>query len=121
MVSGLVLVFITIAIPVQLNGNWVTILWALEATLLFWIGRTKKAIIYENLSYPLMILAFFSLTHDWSMSYNVFDKKNHFTSIFNSNFLSSVLVMAAFAFINAIHQKTSTLFIETKGIGWHKL
>src|SRR5690606_5054601 len=33
-VAGLVLVFITIAIPVQLNGNWVTLLWVGEAALL---------------------------------------------------------------------------------------
>jgi len=52
LISGLVLVFITIAIPVQLNGNWVTLLWIGEAALLFWIGRTKKIPIYELLSYP---------------------------------------------------------------------
>ncbi len=41
LVAGLVIVFITIAIPVQLDGNWVTLLWAGEAALLFWIGRSK--------------------------------------------------------------------------------
>ena len=42
LVSGLVLVFITIAFLVQLDGNWVTLLWVGEAALLFWIARTKK-------------------------------------------------------------------------------
>src|SRR4030095_5139762 len=69
LVSGLVLVFITIAIPVQLDGNWVTLLWVGEAALLFWIGRTKNAPLYEKLSYPLMILAFFSILHDWMTVY----------------------------------------------------
>ncbi|HEU5145181.1 MAG TPA: DUF2339 domain-containing protein, partial [Chryseosolibacter sp.] len=38
-VAGTVLVFLTIAVPVQLEGNWVTLVWATEAALLFWIGR----------------------------------------------------------------------------------
>ena len=65
LVAGLVIVFITIAIPVQLDGNWVTLLWAGEAALLFWIGRSKEVPVYEKLSYPLMYLAFFSIVHDW--------------------------------------------------------
>ena len=69
LVAGLVLVFITIAIPVQLDGNWVTLLWVGEAVLLFWIGRTKNISVYEYLSYPLMALATFSLYQDWSNVY----------------------------------------------------
>ena len=71
LVAGLVLVFTTIAIPVQLNGNWVTLLWITEAVLLFWIGRTKKISFYELLSYPLILLAFFSLLQDWSSIYTI--------------------------------------------------
>ncbi|MEM8566773.1 MAG: DUF2339 domain-containing protein, partial [Bacteroidota bacterium] len=58
-VVGLVIVFVTIAIPVQLDGSWVTLLWAGEAALLFWIGRSKEVEIYEKLSYALMLLGFF--------------------------------------------------------------
>lgn len=114
LVSGLVLIFITIAIPVQLDGNWVTLLWALEAALLFWIGRTKKVSVYENLSYPLMILAIFSLTQDWAMSYDSYYKENHFTSILNISFLSSMLFVVAFGFINWINHKTSVASAEGK-------
>ncbi|TMM53365.1 DUF2339 domain-containing protein [Maribacter algarum] len=109
LVSGLVLVFITIAIPVQLDGNWVTLLWALEAALLFWIGRTKNAAIYEYLSYPLMVLAFFSLLQDWSNSYGAYIKEDHFTSIANITFLSSLLFVACFGFINFIDKKTNSV------------
>ncbi len=30
LVAGMVLVFLTLAVPVQLDGQWVTIIWALE-------------------------------------------------------------------------------------------
>jgi uncharacterized membrane protein len=39
---AMVLTFITIAVPVQLEGNWVTLFWCSEAALLFIIGRNKK-------------------------------------------------------------------------------
>lgn len=107
LVNGLVLVFITITIPVQLDGNWVTLLWAGEAALLFWIGRTKQIVVYERLSYPLMILAFASITHDWLSSYGFYIHNNlatRITPILNIHFLSSALFLAAFGFINWINK-----------------
>ena len=108
LIAGLVLTFITIAIPVQLDGNWVTLLWALEATLLFWIGRTKKVPTYEYLSYPLMILAFLSLTQDWSVSYSTYnyaEDTKQLTPLFNTAFLTSLLFLIAFGGINLINNK----------------
>ena len=102
LVASLVLVFISIAIPVQLDGNWVTLLWALEATLLFWIGRTKNVPVYEKLSYVLMYLAFFSILHDWTSVYSQYSKgyeESGLSPILNINFLTSILFLAAFAFI----------------------
>ncbi len=102
LVAGLVLVFITIAIPVQLDGNWVTLLWVGEAVLLFWIGRTKNISVYEFLSYPLMALATFSLYQDWAniyMDFYLFDGFKAFTPLLNIHFLSTVIFITGFAFI----------------------
>ncbi|WP_430936080.1 DUF2339 domain-containing protein [Saccharicrinis sp. 156] len=114
LVTGLVLVFVVIAIPVQLDGNWVTLLWAGLGALLYWIGKTKEVSLYELLSYPLMLLAFFSLLHDWMFNYNVpysgVDKS--LVSIFNINFLSSSLVIAAFAFIQYVQHKNQSHLLE---------
>ncbi|WP_296316793.1 DUF2339 domain-containing protein [Winogradskyella sp. UBA3174] len=106
--SAMVLVFITITIPVQLNGNWVTLLWVSEAALLFWLGRTKGIKVYEKLSYPLMVLAFLSMVQDWSSVYdfnysNTAD--NYINSIFNIHFLTSLLFVTAFGFIVWIYRK----------------
>ena len=107
LVSGMVLVFITIAIPVQLDGTWVTLLWAGEAALLFWIGRTKNVGFYELMSYPLIVLAVGSICQDWSMDYDTYTKENPATRILpliNVHFLSSALVVFAFGFITFIQQ-----------------
>ncbi|WP_372768536.1 DUF2339 domain-containing protein [Lutibacter sp.] len=105
-VAGLVLVFITIAIPVQLDGNWVTLLWVGEAALLFWIGRTKNIPVYEKISYPLMALALISIFQDWSTDYhmNFFNNSEEkITPLLNIHFLSSVLFIAAFGFITFLN------------------
>lgn len=106
LVAGLVLTFITIAIPVQLDGNWVTLLWAGEAALLFWIGRTRRVSVYEMLAYPLMFLAFFSLLHDWSTVYDVYYQEipdSRITPVLNIHFLSAMLVAGAFGFIHFLN------------------
>ena len=104
--SGLVLTFLTLAIPVQLDGNWVTLFWAAEAALLFWLGRTKKIVTYERLSYPLMILAGASLMQDWETIYA--PRYGQFTILkpfLNVHLLSSLIFAGIFAFINFINQK----------------
>ncbi len=109
LIAGLVLLFLTIAVPVQLDGNWVTLLWVGEAALLFWIGRSKKESIYEFLSYPVMILAFFSLLQDWGQlndQINNISTAIYLKPFLNVEFLSSLLFVGAFGFINWIHQKT---------------
>jgi uncharacterized membrane protein len=120
LIAGLVLTFITIAIPVQLDGNWVTLLWALEATLLFWIGRTKKVPTYEYLSYPLMILAFLSLTQDWFVSYSTYNytaETTRLIPLFNTAFLTSLLFLIAFGGINYINNKFQNISADgTKGM-----
>ncbi|MBI1268782.1 MAG: DUF2339 domain-containing protein [Cryomorphaceae bacterium] len=115
LIAGLVLVFITLTIPVQLNGNWVTLIWISEAVLLFWIGRTKNVGFYEKLSYPLIAFAGFSLLHDWAeQNYQAFQES--FTPIFNIGFLSSILFSLMVLFVVFIQRKPEfkSAFDETK-------
>jgi len=114
MILGLFIVFITIAIPVQLNGNWVTLLWTGEAALLFWIGRTKGSQVYELLAYPLIALAFLSLLQDWGIGYAFHQNEplDRIILIANIYFLTSVLFVASMGFIlkiDRMEQYPSTL------------
>ena len=108
LISGLVLVFIAIAIPVQLDGNWVTLLWAGEAALMFWIGRKHTIALYEKLSYPLMLLAFLSIIHDWNNAVDLYAMSfsaGEALPVLNVRFLSSLLFASAFGFITWLDQK----------------
>ena len=112
-VLGMVFVFITIAVPIQLDGNYVTLLWVAIAALLFWIGTTKDASILKKLSYPLLALSILSLIQDWdsyviSYSYYIDNTDNFLTPIFNINLLSTIICIASVYFIYRTNQKHNT-------------
>lgn len=97
--------FITIAVPVQFQGNWVTLLWTAEAAFLFWIGRTREVSLYEYFSYPMMVLASISLLNDWQVGSQKYSSMDVFrTPVFNGDFLTAILFVAAFSFIHYINK-----------------
>jgi uncharacterized membrane protein len=106
-VSGLVIVFITIAIPVQLDGNWVTLLWIAQGALLFWIGRMKQIKTYEWISYGVLLVAGMSLLHDWGMSLgNIYGSDAiNLSPFLNINFLTGILVAATLGLISYWNSK----------------
>jgi uncharacterized membrane protein len=93
--SGLGLVFTIIAIPVQFDGNWVTLLWAGEAALLFWIGRSQRAEAYAGIATALFMMTFLSLWEDWDFSRN---QAVTFTPFFNMVWLTTLWTAACFGF-----------------------
>jgi len=110
-IAGLVLTFLSIAVPVQLEGNWVTLIWAVEAVLLFWIGRTKKVKAYEVMAYPLIVLTLFSLAEDWERYYqiNLYNLENntYFTPFLNIHFLTGIWVSLALYLIHRLSQRAA--------------
>lgn len=120
-VMGLVLVYLTIAIPVQLDGSWVTLLWTGEAVILFWIGRTRGSALYEKLSYPLMALAFLSLVQDWTTLYGGYDPENPETRVspfMSIRFLTSTLFIAGFGIINFLNRNNRYSSALASNKGW---
>lgn len=115
---ALVLSFITIAVPVQLEGNWVTLFWATEAVLLFTIGRYKAVRFYEWLGYIMILLASFSLWEDWSKIYYSYryytDIYKYVTPFANIYMLTSLFVVASLGAIIYIHHKKSITEDERK-------
>ncbi len=98
----LILTFATIAIPVQFDGNYVTLIWSVEAALLFWFGRVKQIWLFEYFSYPLMLLATASLFADWATAYG---DRTSYTSelnrqpLANGDLITALVFVVAFVFI----------------------
>lgn len=104
--AGLFVAFLTISIPVELSGNWISILWSVEAAILFRIGRKTNAPAFEMLSYALMILAFFGLTINWTDAYHTYgDWPEHIRlfPLFNAGFLTSLIFIVSFGYINILN------------------
>lgn len=96
LIFGLSLVFITIAVPVQFDGNWVTLLWIAEALLLFLVGRMQRSAPYEKGSSLLLVLTFISLIEDWISHSEIFEERGNTISPFvNITFVTGILVILA--------------------------
>ncbi|MEJ5960759.1 DUF2339 domain-containing protein [Pedobacter immunditicola] len=102
LILAMVITFITMAVPVQLDGGYVTVLWTVEAALLFYLGRIRNIAIYEKLSLPLIILAFGSLLHDWQ-NYDTYTYSEEIVRpLLNVDFLTACIFIAAFAWMYQI-------------------
>ncbi|PWN05884.1 DUF2339 domain-containing protein [Rhodohalobacter mucosus] len=102
LISGLAITFFTLAIPVELEGSWVTLLWSAEAALLFTIGRQYKTGFYERMSHPVLFLAFFSLTISWENAYSLYrieQMEDAFFPLLNIHFFTSLFFIACTGWI----------------------
>jgi len=101
LIAGLVMLFITISIPVQLTGKWVTLLWTGEFVLLYLIGQKSHTKFYINFSLVLLLLAFASLFIDWTTAYQPFSFPDYTGKpiIFNTTLLLSLFFILGTGFI----------------------
>ncbi|WP_336515557.1 DUF2339 domain-containing protein [Pollutibacter soli] len=91
--AGLGIGFLILAVPVQLDGFWVTILWSAQAAIMFFLAKKKHSTFYEYISCFLLGLGFLSLVQDWQQIYNFLGvgQVDQTMKIFlNQGFLTSV-------------------------------
>jgi uncharacterized membrane protein len=86
------LTFVTIAIPIQLRSNWITIAWAVEGVAILWAGLEIQSVRLRAHAFALFALAFFKFLF-WDTPYGY---RPAFTPIFNRYFLSSLAVVACY-------------------------
>lgn len=66
---GLTLTFITLAIPIQFEGNFITLFWGAEAVILMWLAQKSKITYYRFASIIVHFLMIGSLLMDWNQIY----------------------------------------------------
>ena len=86
------LTFVTIAIPIQLNANWITMAWAVEGLAVLWAALEIGSARLRFHAFTLFVLAFFKLIF-WDTPYG---RRPEFIPVFNRYFLSSLAVIACF-------------------------
>ncbi|MES2849178.1 MAG: DUF2339 domain-containing protein [Bacteroidota bacterium] len=65
---GLTLTFLSLAAPVQLHGHSITMFWAAEAVLVYWLHQKSKINIFKYSSSIVLIMMLISLLMDWSLA-----------------------------------------------------
>ncbi|MEP3388093.1 MAG: DUF2339 domain-containing protein [Reichenbachiella sp.] len=66
---GLVLTFVSLIAPIQLDGNYITLFWAIEAVLLLWLSQKSGIKLMTAASALITVLMLISLSMDWQQSY----------------------------------------------------
>jgi len=94
LLTGLTILFISLAGPVQLKGNSITLFWAAETVLLFWMYQRSRMILLKTASLLLLVPLMISLLMDWSQIYG------HGTEVIplfiNKGFVTTIVTTIAF-------------------------
>ena len=86
---GVALTFVTLAIPIQLKSNWITIAWAVEGVAILWTGIEMKSQRLRAIAHGLFGLAILKLVF-WDTPWG---PRASFTPVANKYFLSSLFVI----------------------------
>jgi Predicted membrane protein (DUF2339) len=94
---GLTLTFITLAIPIQFEGNFITLFWAAEAVMLMWLGQKSKITYYRFASIIVHTLMIGSLLMDWAAIYR---SESILNIVFNKICLTGLFAVASLLVVN---------------------
>ncbi len=114
---GLVLTFVSLAAPVQLEGNYITLFWALEAVLLLWLSQKSGMQIIKLSSVIVMALMAISLMMDWEAVYGTSSNLN---MIFNKAFITSFVSLTAIALTLFLLKKEGKIEVYGVDISLYK-
>jgi len=89
---AIALTFVTIAIPIQLRSNWITIAWAVEGVAILWAGLEIQSVRLRAHAFALFAFAFFKFFF-WDTPYGY---RPAFIPVFNRYFLSSLAVIGCY-------------------------
>lgn len=102
---GLSILFVTIAIPIELKKNWLTLAWLVEGLVLFGYGRVQKVKFVERLSYAVVLITTWSMLITWLSSVNFITGDSTVPQPFqNFDFLTACLVILLFGFVFWLHK-----------------
>jgi uncharacterized membrane protein len=97
------LTFVSVAIPIQLRSNWITIAWAVEGLTILWAGIEIRSVRLRANAFALFGLALGKLLF-WDTPYRY---RPAFTPVFNRYFLSSLAVIACLLGALYLYQRAS--------------
>jgi uncharacterized membrane protein len=96
---GLVITFVSLAVPVQLEGNFITMFWALESVLLLWLAQKSGLKLISTASILVLCLMLVSLGMDWAELYGE-SSTAPLPILLNKAFITSVVSVIGLVGVN---------------------
>ena len=100
---GVSLTLLTLAIPIQLEQNWITIGWAAEAVVLAWVGLSSGSLRLRQSGLVVLTLSLLRL-FGWDAVQPVLK----YRLVFNPRFFTFLVVIAAMYVLALIYRRSST-------------
>ena len=105
---GLVITFVSLAGPVQLNGNHITLFWAAEATLLFFLYQKSKIELIKYFSVIVTGVAIFGLLYNFIkvyFSFNFLADNPVMDVMLNKGFVTGIVVVITLFITSALMKR----------------
>lgn len=111
---GLTLTFVTLVIPVQFHGSYITMFWAAESVVLIYFAQISKITMARFASVLIMVLMSFSLFIDWGQLYTSYHEVKP-AVILNKGFITGMIC--------ALSMLASAILLrkENETLSWAKM
>ncbi|SMD32431.1 Predicted membrane protein [Reichenbachiella faecimaris] len=117
---GLVLTFVSLIAPIQLEGNYITLFWAVEAVLLLWLSQKSGIQLMKAASALITILMLISLTMDWQQNYYPRYDYVVLQIFLNKAFMASFVAMTSLIGSMFLMKADETFEIKGMQLTWRK-
>jgi uncharacterized membrane protein len=104
---GTALTFVTLAIPIQLDSNWITIAWGVEALLMLWVSfemASELLRIFSIVIFSLALGRFLFVDTPWGY-------RSLFTPVFNRYFLGMLALTVCLAGAAYLYRRSDELVV----------
>jgi uncharacterized membrane protein len=100
----------SLAAPIQLEGNYITLFWAAESVLLLWLYQKSGIQLMKYASAIVLVLMGISLMIDWTQLYG--DQIYHLKPIINRAFITGAVSTGALLMLRQLLKKEEGNLIE---------
>jgi len=108
---GLVLSFVSLIAPIQLEGNYITLFWAAEAVILLWMWQKTEIQLIKLSSVLIVAIMLLSLFLDWQKIYQSSSNEHIMQIMLNKGFLTGLAVLASLFLSIYLLAKEKTEFL----------
>jgi len=109
LLTGLAITYISLAAPVQFKGNHVTLFWAAEAIILFWLFQKTRNIQLKVASLIVTLLMLVSLVITWML---VYSSHELIPILMNKGFSTTIAVaVSLFVFYKLMYKEADTFYL----------